>query len=256
MKYIKTDKELCIGCGRCINDCVAEKIKLVNGKAEFMFERCIQCGHCFAVCPVNAITMTNFEYAEHIPTVNMNEFDSDKLLLAMKSRRSVRRFKDEDVSDELIEKIIEAGRYCPTATNAQDVSFTVIRNKLPEIEKEAVKIFRSAQKTEMPFSKYIKHASIDDSFFFKGAKVVIAVNAKDATNAALASSYMELMAESLGLGVFYSGFLIGVTKFCPDIASMLETRQDHSPVTALVIGWPDVEYKRIPPRNKAEINYI
>ena len=27
----------CIGCGKCVRDCVSEKIKLVDGKAEFMF---------------------------------------------------------------------------------------------------------------------------------------------------------------------------------------------------------------------------
>ena len=256
MKYININQELCIGCERCINDCVSEKIKLVNGKAQFMYNRCIQCGHCFAVCPVNAVTMTNYESAEDIPVVNINDFDSDQLLLAMKSRRSVRHFKNKDVPDEMIQKIIEAGRYCPTATNSQDFSFTVIKEKLPEIEKESVKIFRLAQKTALPFSKYIKNTTIDDNFFFKGAPVVIVVNGKNATNAALASSYMELMAESMGLGVFYSGFLIGVTKLSRKVASMLNTKKEHTPVTALVIGWPDVEYKRIPPRNEAEINYI
>jgi len=48
------------------------------------------------------------------------------------------------------------------------------------------------------------HAS--DSFFFKGAPLVIIVSARNEVDAALASSYMEIMAESLGLGVLYSGF--------------------------------------------------
>ena len=256
MKYIEINNDLCTGCGKCVADCVSDKIKLVNGKAQFMYERCIQCGHCFAVCPVRAVTMTNYKSAEEIAAVNINEFDSEEFLLALKSRRSVRQFKNEDVSDEMIQKIIEAGRYCPTGTNAQDFSFTVIKKKLPEIEKEAVKAFRLAQKTESPFSSYLKNANIDDHFFFKGAPVVIVVNGKGTTNACLASSYMELMAESLGLGVLYSGFLVGVAKLNPKIAAMLETKKGHNPVTALVIGWPDVAYKRIPPRNEAEVNYI
>lgn len=256
MKHIEINHELCIGCGKCVTDCVSGKIKLVNGKAQFMYEKCLQCGHCFAVCPVNAVTMTNYKSAEEIVPVNINEFDSDKFLLALKSRRTIRQFKNEDVPDEMIHKIIEAGRYSPTGTNAQDFSFTVIKKKLPEIEKEAVKVFRLAQKTASPFSKYLRNVIIDDNFFFKGAPVVIVVNGKGTTSACLASSYMELMAESMGLGVLYSGFLVGVTKLNPKFSSMLETKKGHSPVTALVIGWPDVEYKRIPPRNEAEVNYI
>lgn len=256
MKYIEINQELCIGCGKCVRDCVSEKIKLVNGKAQFMYERCIQCGHCFAICPVNAVTMTNYKSLEEIAPCNIDEFDSDKFLLALKSRRTVRQFKKEDVPDEMIRKIIEAGRYCPSGTNAQDFSFTVIKKKLPEIEKEAVKVFRLAQKTASPFSKYLRNVIIDDKFFSKGAPVVIVVNGKGTTSACLASSYMELMAESMGLGVLYSGFLVGVAKLNPKVSSMLETKKGHSPVTALVIGWPDVEYKRIPPRNEAEVNYI
>lgn len=256
MKYIKINHDLCIGCGKCVKDCVSEKIKLVDGKAQFMYEKCIQCGHCFAICPVNAVTMTNYESAEEISPVDIMEFDSNKLLLALKSRRTIRQFKNEDIPDEMIKKIIEAGRYCPTGTNAQDFSFTVIKKSLPRIEKEAVKVFRLAQKTASPFSKYLRNITIDDNFFFKGAPVVIVVSGKGTTSACLASSYMELMAESMGLGVLYSGFLVGASKLSHKISTMLGTKKGHSPVTALVIGWPDVEYKRIPPRNEAEVNYL
>jgi nitroreductase len=35
----------------------------------------------------------------------------DDLLELMKTRRSIRRYQDKDVSDELLEKIMEAGRW-------------------------------------------------------------------------------------------------------------------------------------------------
>ncbi len=256
MKPININHELCIGCGKCVNDCVSEKIRIINGKAKFMYERCIECGHCYAICPTGAVTMTHYPDADEIKPVDMTVFDSDKLLLAMKSRRTIRKFKDVKVSDEAISKIIEAGRYCPTGTNAQDFSFTVIKDSLPEIEKEALKLFRLAQKTATPFSKYFKNATLDDNFFFKGAPVVIVVNGKGSTSPCLASSYMELMAESMGLGVLYSGFFVAAAKLNPKIGSMLNTGKGQSPVTCLVIGYPDVDYERIPPRNKAKINYI
>ncbi|MBQ8502884.1 MAG: nitroreductase family protein [Clostridia bacterium] len=255
MKPITINPGLCIGCGKCVEDCVSEKLGIVNGKAQFMYERCIQCGHCFAICPMGAVSMTAYENVEDIKPLNMSEFDSDKLLLAMKSRRSVRQFRNKEVSDEMIEKIIEAGRYCPTGTNAQDFSFTVVRDTLPELEKEAVKFFRLGQKAATPFSGYIKNMTIDEHFFFKGAPVVIVVSGKGDTSACLASSYMELMAESMGLGVLYSGFFVAAAKLNRKISAMLELEKGHSPVTTLVIGWPDVEYKRIPPRNKAKVNY-
>ena len=35
-----------------------------------------------------------------------------------------------------------------------------------------------------------------------------------------------------------------------------ELEKGFKPVTTLVIGYPDVKYERIPPRNKAKVNYI
>lgn len=255
MKSVNINRKLCIGCEKCVKDCVSQKIGIVNGKAEFLYERCIQCGHCYAICPVGAVSMTNYPDARDEKPFDIAEFDSEKLLLAMKSRRTVRQFKNKEVPREIIEKIIEAGRYCPTGTNAQDFSFTVLQNAKDEAEKEAVKIFRTAQKIPTPFSGYIKNAVIDDRFFFKGAPTVIVVSGKGKTSPCLASSYMELMAESLGLGVLYSGFFVAAAKLSRKISAILDLPEGYSPVTTLIIGYPDVEYQRIPPRNKAEVKY-
>lgn len=256
MKNVLINKDKCIGCGKCVKDCVSEKIKLIDGKAEFMYENCITCGHCYAICPVGAVTLTKYGDVEEEKVTSMTEIDSDLLLQAMKSRRTIRQFKDKEISDEVIEKLIEAGRYCPTGTNAQDYSFTVIKNNLEFFESEAVNFFRTLQKVGGTLSKYVKNTTIDDNFFFKKAPLVIIVNGKGKTSPCLASSYIELMAESLGLGVLYSGFFIATTKFSRKIAKALKTPEGHTPTTCLVIGYPDVEYKRIPPRNKADVTIL
>lgn len=255
MKYISINKEKCIGCGKCVSDCVSEKIKLINGKAEYMYERCIECGHCFAICPTGAVTMENFRDFDGEETFDFTKIKSDELLSAMKSRRTIRRFNDKEISKEDIEKIIEAGRYCPTGTNSQDFAFTILQKSLPEIERACVKLFRFVKNTATPFSKYLKNMTIDDEFFFKGSNAVIVVSGKGDTSSCLASSYMELMAASLGIGVLYSGFFVAAAKLNPQILKKLDLPKGHSPVTCLVLGYPDVEYKRIPPRKKAEIRY-
>lgn len=255
-KPIIIDKEKCIGCGKCVKDCVSEKLAIIDGKAQFKYQRCIQCGHCFAICPTGAVTMRDYPDTPDEKVVDMTEFDSDMLLQAMKSRRTIRQFKDKPVSAEDINKILESARYCPTGTNAQDFAFTVITDSLSDIERECVKFFRWGQKAVTPFSSYIKNSTIDDNFFFKKAPLVIVVSSKGNTSACLASSYMELMAESLGLGVLYSGFFVAAAKLNPKIGSMLHLKKGFKPVTTLVIGYPDVKYERIPPRNKADVNFI
>ena len=255
-KAVIINKEKCIGCGKCVKDCVGGKLKLVDSKAEFMFSRCIECGHCYAICPVGAVSMANFPETTEEKPVSMTEIDSETLLSAMKSRRTIRQFKSQPVSDDDIAKILEAGRYCPTGTNAQDFSFIVLRAKKDEAEKEAVKLFRTAQKAATPFSSYIKYFDIDDRFFFKNAPVVILVTSKSSTSGCLASSYMELMAYSLGLGVLYSGFFVAAVKFSKKLSSMLSLEKGSKLVTCLVIGHPDVDYERIPPRKEAKIKWL
>ena len=45
---ITIDKEKCIGCGMCVKDCPAGKLKLEEKKAVYTPE-CIECGHCVAL---------------------------------------------------------------------------------------------------------------------------------------------------------------------------------------------------------------
>ena len=42
---IQIDKERCIGCGLCAQDCIAANIRVENGKA-VVLQGCLTCGHC------------------------------------------------------------------------------------------------------------------------------------------------------------------------------------------------------------------
>lgn len=58
----------------------------------------------------------------------------DVLLAVAKRRRSCRNFSSEPVSDELVEKILEVGRWAPSGANAQPWTFIVVRS--PEVRKQ------------------------------------------------------------------------------------------------------------------------
>ena len=45
------------------------------------------------------------------------------------TRRSTRKYLDKEVSQELLEKIIETGRYAPSGGNSQSNHFLVIQNR-------------------------------------------------------------------------------------------------------------------------------
>jgi nitroreductase len=53
---------------------------------------------------------------------------ADELLELIKSRRSIRNFTDEPISDEDLLRIIDAARYAPSNTNRQPWKFIIIKN--------------------------------------------------------------------------------------------------------------------------------
>jgi nitroreductase len=51
------------------------------------------------------------------------------VLEAIRTRRSIRKFKDQDVSDDLIDQILTAGTWAPSGMDNQPWRFAVIRDK-------------------------------------------------------------------------------------------------------------------------------
>lgn len=51
------NKELCSGCGTCVDACPMGAISLSGGKAVIDTEHCVKCGVCVFSCPQKAITL-------------------------------------------------------------------------------------------------------------------------------------------------------------------------------------------------------
>ncbi|CZR98571.1 MULTISPECIES: nitroreductase family protein [Clostridioides] len=258
MRYkhiIEVNKELCIGCGLCKNDCPVNNIDIKNKKSVIKNQDCLMCGHCSAICPKEAITLTGFNDPP-IELTKKPNLDPDELLMAIKSRRSIRKFKDKDVSSEIVKQIIEAGRYTPSAKNSQDVSYIVLDNKKSIYEKEAVKFFRKIKPIANITVKHSKEVSIDDNFFFKNAPIAIMIVTKDKISGSLAASNMALMAESYGLGVLFSGYFSDVANNSPKLKKLLGLKHRAHVLTTLVIGYPDVKYRRTAQKEPANVRYL
>ena len=249
MNIIKIDKEKCTGCSLCVKDCPGSYLYLKDSKAHTNKTSCIECGHCYAICPQNAVRMEGY-VCKNEAVVPMTKIDSDTLLAAMKSRRSIRHFTAQPVEKEKLKKILEAGRYAPTGSNAQNVSYTILGSKQEQTEEMCVDIFRKGKELGSTFVSFLKKVEITDDFFFKGAPLVIVVSGKNKVNASLASAYMEIMAESLGLGVLYSGFFAVCAKLSSKLRKLIKLQKGEEVVSCLIIGYPAVKYQRIVPRKK------
>ncbi len=270
---MKVNETKCIGCGLCVKDCFPNDIEIIEKRAVIHNQTCIKCGHCIAVCPVNAVSMDDYDMAE-VKEYDESTFDiePDRLLNFIKFRRSVRQYRSDKIEKEMLVKIIEAGRFTQTGVNRQDVSYTVVQDNLETVKLaifETLKMMGEqmlASDSNSPTAKryaalwsgmyeaYKSDHEKGDQLFFN-APAIIVVSGPSTVNAALASSNMELMANALNLGTFFSGFFVAAAMNNPKIKSLLAIDPSNEIVTCMVLGHPAVSFKRTVPRKKANIEW-
>lgn len=246
--------ERCIGCGLCVSDCVANHLFLEGGTVRAKEVGCIACGHCEAICPQSAIELAGFDDVS-IPYEQQTRLDPNTLLMAIKSRRSIRSFTEQAVDPAVLQQILEAGRLAPTGSNAQDTGFIILGSKQAELEALSVQMFRNLTGVAKVFSSYLREMEIDDHFFFKKAPLVIVLTG-NAVNASLAAENMAFMAEAYGLGVLFSGFYTVCANKNSKIRDIMGMEKHEKAVTTLVIGHPAVQYHRTAKREKAKTRIL
>lgn len=131
------DKELCTGCGLCVQICPVQAISMRDGKAAVTGSFSLNCGHCMAVCPVEAITVEALEstmsrFKSFTPDdrwLPYGEHDTTQLARLMASRRSCRNFLDTPVDSRILEDLVKLGCTAPSATNCQLWTFTILPSR-------------------------------------------------------------------------------------------------------------------------------
>jgi nitroreductase/NAD-dependent dihydropyrimidine dehydrogenase PreA subunit len=268
---MNVNSEKCIGCGLCVKDCFVRDIEIVEGKANVKNETCMKCGHCIAVCPKGAVSTDEYNMKD-VKEYNAEEFDidSETLLNFIKFRRTTRQFKDKDVENEKLAKVIEAGRFTQTGTNAQDVSYIVVKKGIKELKELALERLnemgdyilanptaenmmfkRYAELWKQMYKSYQENPIEGDKLFFNAPAIIVV--AGSTVNASLASSNMELMTNAQGLGTFFSGFFAKAAEGNKKIMDFLQLEEGKQIVTCMVIGYPNVKYQRTVPRKDANI---
>jgi nitroreductase len=187
----------------------------------------------------------------------------EDLLKIIKTRRSIRRYKEKDVPDELLENIIEAGRWSPSGDNGQPWRFIIVRN--PETKKALGKIaaegsgrrftaeyftgrmqerFEGLKDLDKKDQAYKKLTSGEVSSFLANAPVIIIVCAKldvwDVPyDSAMATQNMVLMAHALGLGSCVVVAPVSDMRDDIKVMKLLKIPHGYKVIAPLAIGYPD-----------------
>ncbi len=132
---ISIDTERCTGCGKCILVCKDFNFRLENDKASISNTPvfgCIGCGHCMAICPADAIEITGREISKadlfELPS-KKEMADYEQLVALFRRRRSAREFQEQEVSPEIVEKILGAASTAPMGLPPSDVNILILDSK-------------------------------------------------------------------------------------------------------------------------------
>ena len=132
------------------------------------------------------------------------------VLDTIKNRRSTRKFTDDQLTEEELQAILEAGIQAPSANNSQTWHFTVIQNR------EFIKHMNEKSKEAMINSsdKDISLAGKGNVNLFYNAPTLIIVSGKETDKSSIvgcsaAIENMLIAAESIGVG----GVWIGMVRF-------------------------------------------
>jgi len=277
------DNEKCSLCGNCTIICGANTLEIVeNLLVQTIPSMCCSCGHCAAICPENAISSTEGNrraFTVNVIDKNLTEFE--KLILG---KRSVREFKDREISKEIIENLIHYAEKSPSSSNTRKREYVVItdRSKMLELEKTVLRKFNALKAIVNPFSISVlkifnQQLSRDFSLIledikemkkefekgelpiFRKAPCVICIIAPKGTVQAkddciIAQQYMMLYAQSIGIG----SCIIGYAQYAhKTVEKYLEVKKGYSIYAVSIFGYPRFTYeKEIQYLKKPQISWV
>lgn len=254
---LKVDKEKCINCGMCIKDCMSSVLKFdgegVPQVAEGGEQRCIGCQHCMAICPTGALSIfdKNPDNSERTAFV-----DENALLTHIKSRRSTRYYKKENVPAETMEKLKNMLDFVPTGCNAHSLHFTFIDDIAAMDDYREFVLTRLKNRVKFipslffkKFAKYKKKLMNGEDIVFRGAPHMVVVSIPDNApckdiNPIIALSYFELYAQSLGVATCWCELGQMCLQSFPKAVKKLNIPNDCKPHYVMLFGLPEVKYAR------------
>lgn len=101
---------------------------------------------------------------------------------------------------------------------------------------------------------------MDPLFHHAPAVVLVHVHPHQAMHpeveAGMAAMQMALMAVSLGLGTCFCGLLDYAARHSSDLREALALPRDHMAPISFLLGYPELEYERLPSRRPAQVAWL
>ncbi|MGD9125332.1 MAG: nitroreductase, partial [Desulfarculaceae bacterium] len=139
------------------------------------------------------------------------------------TRRSVRKYSDRPVTDDLVDKILEAGRWAPSGMNNQPWRFVVVRD--PQVKSKIGALTK--------YTRVLESAPVIIPVFIH--KPAMYQPVKDYQSMGACLQNMLLMAHGLGLGAVWLGEIL---KNGDEVRRVLELDDSLELMAVIAMGWP------------------
>jgi nitroreductase/NAD-dependent dihydropyrimidine dehydrogenase PreA subunit len=291
---ISIDLEKCTECLACYDVCpdyvIAHEDKSGHrGPIIKHPEQCCHCGHCVSACSAQAINHEKIplETLEELQEIDLSSNTIKALLF---SRRSIRKYKEEPVPDDLVKQLLESASHAGSGGNIQSEGFIILKNKaiLRQLELLVINILWHAglkfahgdglimkiltkkfgpdlAEQYKSYHAIIKHRKANheiEGMIFRNAPMVIIAHGLKANNLAqincsIAMRNIEILAPTLDLGTCWGGFLISAAgKKSKRINQLLDLDKSRRVYGALMVGYPKHRSKHKLPRKARSTNWI
>lgn len=273
MSRVTIDEKRCTRDGICVAECPSRIIELKEGAStpslvEGADGRCLTCGHCVAVCPQGALSLDSMPVEACPPVRPDMALTPEHAEHFLRSRRSIRLFRDQKIERDILSRLIEVARYGPTGSNSQQVSWLVIDSPqgVRELAGSTVDLLRHMIESDHPMAEAYDLPAIVTAWeagvdgILRGAPALVVAHAPSAysmaqVDSAIALSYLDLVAPSCGLGACWAGFFMLAAAQWPPVQQALALPEGHSCFGAMMVGYPQHRYHRLPLRNEAQISW-
>ncbi len=183
----------------------------------------------------------------------------NEVINTIKNRRSVRIYREEQITEEELQVIVEAGLWAPSGHNAQPWHITVIQNKdlLSHISNIATN-----EMAQSPLEWVARMGKSGRNLFYNAPTVLIVSGKKEdevmlnsSVDCAAAIQNMLLAAESLGIGSCWIGLIRFFFAQKEEVKKLL-LPEDVKPLYAVCLGYKGRANGKGPERKSGNVSYI
>ncbi|MBP2652271.1 MAG: ferredoxin [Firmicutes bacterium] len=259
MGFIHINQEKCSKCGICVDICPPSILHMgKTGPSATKPATCIACGHCVAICPNAAINNIKTPLADQVALAKFPVINSDTAYHFMRSRRSIRCYRSENIPRNQLLKLVDVARFAPTASNKQGISYIIVEDSkiLKKATETIINWMEENQARWWSFPLHIRayreHGI--DGIFHSAPNLIIATAPTDfkngRENTILSFAYLELFANTLGIGSAWAGLfeMCAFSNYSP-LLNLFNIPENKSITGAVMAGFPKYTFKRLVDRN-------